>query len=52
MSEYKTMILRSELATIRARYDSGAVSPAIYSVIRQIETEIAWIEYKRGVRPT
>jgi hypothetical protein len=36
---------RSQLAMLRARYDDGAVSPAIYRVIRQLETEIAWYEH-------
>jgi hypothetical protein len=36
--------LRSELMVLRARYDDGAVSPAIYSVIRQLETDVAWLE--------
>ncbi|MGO9682405.1 MAG: hypothetical protein ACLPTZ_07425 [Beijerinckiaceae bacterium] len=39
--------LRSELASIVARYDSGAVSPAIYAVIRAIESDIAWLEFRR-----
>jgi hypothetical protein len=40
-------ISRSRLAMLRARYDDGAVSPAIYSVIRQLETEIAWYEHRQ-----
>jgi hypothetical protein len=39
--------LRAELALLRARYDSGAVAPAVYQVIRQIETHIAWIEHQQ-----
>jgi hypothetical protein len=40
--------LRSELALLVARYDSGAVSPAVYAVIRAIESDIAWLEHRRG----
>jgi hypothetical protein len=39
--------LRSALAQIRAQYDHGAVSPAVFRVIREIETEIAWEEHRR-----
>ena len=39
--------LRKALAELRARYDSGAVAPGMYAVIRQMETEIAWEEYKQ-----
>jgi hypothetical protein len=43
-------LLRFELAVLRARYDDGAVSPAVYQIIRQIESDIAWAEH-REVRP-
>jgi hypothetical protein len=36
------MELRAQLAALRARYYCGAVSPAIYNVIKQLETEFAW----------
>ncbi len=32
-----TQLLRAELAHLRARYDSGVVSPEVYSVIRGLE---------------
>jgi hypothetical protein len=38
---------RADLALLRARYDSGAVSAAIYVVIKRIECDIAWKEHKR-----
>jgi hypothetical protein len=38
--------LRAELALLVARYDSGAVSPAVYAVIRAIESDIAWLEHR------
>jgi hypothetical protein len=41
-----TAALRSELAALRARYDDGAVSPAVYQIIRQIESDIAWAEHR------
>jgi hypothetical protein len=44
-----TAALRSELEWLRARYDDGKVSPAVFSVIREIETGIAWAEH-RAVR--
>lgn len=42
--------LRSELTWLRARYDDGAVAPAIYKTIREIETEIAWAEHHANGR--
>jgi hypothetical protein len=47
MNTPKTADLRAELALLRARYDSGAVSPAIYRVIREIETALAWAEHRK-----
>lgn len=38
---------RKALDTLRARYDSGAVAPGVYAVIRNLEIEIAWEEYVR-----
>jgi hypothetical protein len=38
--------LRSPLAWIRARYDSGAVTPAVLSVIKMLETELAWRRHR------
>jgi hypothetical protein len=44
----KTQRLRAELDYLRARYDDGEVPPARYRVIRDLETEIAWIEHWEG----
>jgi hypothetical protein len=44
----KQQRLRAEFAHLRARYDDGAVSPAAYATIKQIETRIAWSEHHRG----
>jgi hypothetical protein len=41
----KAQRLRAELAHLRARYDDGAVSPAVFEVIKKIETRVAWIEH-------
>jgi hypothetical protein len=39
---------RAELAALRARYDSGAVTPGIYGIIRQLEVDIAWAEHQEA----
>lgn len=36
---------RTELAYLRARYDSGAVSDAIYQIIKRLERDVAWSEH-------
>jgi hypothetical protein len=38
--------LRAALAWVRARHDSGAVSPAVFSVMRMIEVELSWLEHR------
>jgi hypothetical protein len=40
--------LRADLAQHKARYDGGAVSPAVFTVITNIERELAWAEHDRG----
>jgi hypothetical protein len=40
--------LRQQLDMLRSRYDHGAVSPAVYVVIRAIEIEISWLQHRRG----
>jgi hypothetical protein len=37
--------LQAELALLRARYDDGAVSPAVYAAIKKLETAISWLDY-------
>jgi hypothetical protein len=39
---------QAELALLRARYDSGAVSPAVYAAIKELETEVAWLNHKEN----
>jgi hypothetical protein len=41
---------RTELALLRARYDGGAISPAVFAVIKNLECEIAWLEYQERTR--
>jgi hypothetical protein len=38
--------IRAQLAQLQARYDSRAVSPAIFSAIRLLEVEISWLEHR------
>ena len=47
----RTASLRAELCWLCARYDDGMVSPAVFAVIREIETSIAWAEHRREARP-
>ena len=48
-------LLRAELLMLKSRYDCYAFSPAIYAVVKNIETEVSWIEHKlwerRAVAP-
>jgi hypothetical protein len=38
--------LRSELVALKARYDGGAVSPAILFAIKEIETDLGWLLHR------
>ena len=40
--------LRAQLAALRARYDSGAVSPGVWAVVRAIEVEPGWMAHERA----
>ena len=42
-----TSWLRLERLMILARHDSGAITPAVFKVVRTIETDIAWAEHRR-----
>ena len=35
---------RLDLLMIQAKYDGGGMPPALYSVLKQIEVDIAWIQ--------
>jgi hypothetical protein len=48
--EQPELSLRAELAWLRARYDYGQVSPALYSVIQRLEAELAWKQHRAGGR--
>jgi|EndMetStandDraft_9_1072997.scaffolds.fasta_scaffold3802198_1 hypothetical protein len=37
---------RLDLLMIRAKYDGGGMPPALYSVLKQIETDIAWMQHR------
>ena len=49
-TEPSTAMLRAELLMLKTRYDFYAFSPAIYAVVKNIETEVSWIEHKLWVR--
>jgi hypothetical protein len=38
--------LRAALEWVRARHDSGALSPGASAVVRMIETELAWLAHR------
>jgi hypothetical protein len=42
--------VRAELRRLQARYDSGSIPPAIFSVVRKLEVELAWIEHEKPSR--
>jgi hypothetical protein len=37
--------IRTELARLQARYD-GVIPPAVFLVVRELETELSWIEHR------
>jgi hypothetical protein len=38
--------LRVELVWLRARYDCGAISAAVFTVVKRLECDIAWAEHQ------
>jgi hypothetical protein len=36
---------RADLEWLKGRYDGGAVSAAVYTTIKRIESDIAWAEH-------
>jgi hypothetical protein len=44
--------LRAELRWIQSRYDDGKVSPAVFAVVKELETQISWAQHNaaRNVR--
>jgi hypothetical protein len=45
-----TAALRAELRWLRPRNDNGKVSRAVFAVIGELETRIAWAERRREAR--
>jgi hypothetical protein len=39
--------LRAELDLLLARYDSGAIRPAVFTTIKALEVDIAWCQHRR-----
>ncbi len=55
MAEFPTTFsstsrLRLERLMLLARHDSGAITPAIFKVVRDLETDISWAEHRKAVR--
>jgi hypothetical protein len=40
--------LRSRLAQIKARYDTGAMPEGVWEVVKKIERDIAYLEQQQG----
>jgi hypothetical protein len=38
--------LHDERSWLLGKYDSGAVSAAVFAVVRQIETDLAWLQHR------
>lgn len=45
-----TSALRLERLALLARHDCGALAPAVFEVIRDLETAIAWREHAQSPR--
>jgi hypothetical protein len=41
---------REELEWLRSRYDSGAVSDAVYITIKRLEVDLSWAQHRRPRR--
>jgi hypothetical protein len=42
--------LRAELRWLQSRYDDGKISPAVYAVLKKLESEISWRQHETGQR--
>jgi hypothetical protein len=38
--------LRAELALVLVRHDGDTLSPAVYAVIKSLESELSWFEHR------
>jgi hypothetical protein len=47
-----TRALREERMFLLSRYDSYAMAPAIYKILRDLEVELSWRQYRREERRT
>ena len=45
-----TDLLRLERASLLTHYDNGALSSAVFAVIKKLETEIAWRQHAKRHR--
>jgi hypothetical protein len=45
-----TDLLRLERASLLARYDNGALSAAVFAVLKKLEVEIAWRQHAKLLR--
>src|SRR5262249_27769815 len=45
-----TALLRLERASLLARYDNGALSAAVFAVLKKLEIEIAWRQHAKLLR--
>ena len=44
--EILTKATRAQLAQLLARYDSGAITPAVLAVVRSLQVDLAWTEHR------
>jgi hypothetical protein len=49
-TEQPTPDARAQLDALRIRYDTAKMPPAIYEVVKQLETELAWNQHNRRTR--
>jgi hypothetical protein len=40
--------LRDGLEWVLAKYDSGAVSDAVFAVVKKLETDLSWLKHQSG----
>jgi hypothetical protein len=40
--------LREERIWLMGRHDTGALAPQVYAIVRFLEVEISWLEYRRA----
>jgi hypothetical protein len=42
--------MRLERLMLLARHDCGAITPGVFKVVRDIETDIAWAEHREALQ--